>query len=352
MPFRGIRVDREVRTLIALCREDTGEVSSQFYSLAGRTARRAEAGEIPRRDRVLRLLFKQLPATESPVKQMLISRVIYFFIYGGAAREPWREQIADRLLTVAKDSAQFVIAWHKGSPGEAVAPLPTKQDDYAEVFDRVSGELGPKTQAACTAWLFELEMWLLMVYPLLLTPEGRQSLPKKDLLRQTIGALRHVRLGARLVNMLLRTLDDEPIIVLDRRSGRGWRGTLTGVAANTQLHTLLAARLASQAPAGEPEPIAAQIAAAIDGDPQVETESYVRLTDVDGKGIDISGMPADIPLYADERIIVVHRPHFAYAWPLGRILADMHPALTLDRELPPTVIADWLAHIPRDGHRQ
>lgn len=39
---------------------------------------------------------------------------------------------------------------------------------------------------------------------------------------------------------LAQVLDDEPVVVIDNASGRGFRLTMSGVGDNFQLHTLLA----------------------------------------------------------------------------------------------------------------
>jgi hypothetical protein len=42
---------------------------------------------------------------------------------------------------------------------------------------------------------------------------------------------------------LAQVLDDEPVVVIDNATGRGFRLTMSGVGDNFQLHTLLAGRL-------------------------------------------------------------------------------------------------------------
>lgn len=112
---------------------------------------------------------------------------------------------------------------------------------------------------------------------------------------------------------LAKVLDDEPILVVDHVTGRGFRLTMSGVGDNFQRHTVIADRLLGD-PArglvgGEP-PAPAWVAAATTAPPQRLADDPIqrrfRLFDGAGAYIYPEGRPADIPPVDGVRVIVLY----------------------------------------------
>jgi hypothetical protein len=101
------------------------------------------------------------------------------------------------------------------------------------------------------------------------------------------------------LSQLLADLDDEPLLILHHALGRGYRVTISGVADNFQLHTLLADAflgdpadgwLARQRPAAE---VVAAARGATDVDQDVVAQGVFNL--VGWRGIDSTGnLPQDM----------------------------------------------------------
>ena len=147
---------------------------------------------------------------------------------------------------------------------------------------------------------------------------------------------------------LTLVLDDEPLIVLDPGSGRGFQLTMSGIGDNFQLHTLLADRLAARVPGLEP-PERQCVAAATDAPPALPGGAIIqrrcRLFDGNGSHVFPEGRPADIQPLDGALVLVLHPPLGRFTWSGGRTYERMRPALTLDRELGPAETAGWLARV-------
>ena len=93
------------------------------------------------------------------------------------------------------------------------------------------------------AW-FAGDGWIQPVLYLCQRKDVRAALPRRDELTAAIEQAREDLGTAHWLHGLLLVLDDEPLIVLDRAGGKGWRCTMSGIGDNFQLHTLLAGELA------------------------------------------------------------------------------------------------------------
>jgi hypothetical protein len=151
---------------------------------------------------------------------------------------------------------------------------------------------------------------------------------------------------------LAKVLDDEPILVVDHVTGRGFRLTMSGVGDNFQRHTLIADRLVGD-PAcglvgGEP-PAPAWVAAATTAPPQRPADDPIqrrfRLFDGTRARICPEGRPADIPPVDGVRVIVLYPPRGNYSWACGRTYEHMVPVLTLDHIMTPGEADAWRSRI-------
>ena len=141
---------------------------------------------------------------------------------------------------------------------------------------------------------------------------------------------------------LLAVLDDEPLIVLHRPTGRAYAMTIGGIWDNFQLCTLLAHVLSGHVPVTIPYPC--WVAAATDGPLESQAGRIVGrfdLRDGSGQRIPGHGRPADIPLLDGHRLVVLDRPSHRRAWTIGRTYSMMRPSITLDRVLPEEEARTW-----------
>jgi hypothetical protein len=138
---------------------------------------------------------------------------------------------------------------------------------------------------------------------------------------------------------LLLVLDDEQLIVVHRATGRVYELTISGIGDNFQLHTLLAATLIGdpaqgRIPGTPPHP--SWTTAAIDGEmaPPGGIRGQFNLVTATGEWIWNEGRPADIPVVADHRVVVIDPPPYERTWNIGRSYPLMVPEMRLDRVQP------------------
>jgi hypothetical protein len=193
--------------------------------------------------------------------------------------------------------------------------------------------------------------WVQPVLVLCQRKPVRAALPERERLTVATEAVReHIGTAHWLYGLLL-VLDDTPLTVLHRPTGRGYRVTISGIGDNFQLHTLLAARLTGERsqgliPGQPPSPAA--IAAATDGadlTPAGGITGQFNLVDAYGEWIWNEGRPADVPYLQGERVVVLDPPPYQRSWNAGRAYPLMRPSLTLDRFLSADEAAHWLSMV-------
>jgi hypothetical protein len=184
------------------------------------------------------------------------------------------------------------------------------------------------------AW-FTSNAWTQPVLYLAQRQDVRAVLPERErLLAATAAVAGHIE-AAQWLHGLLLVLDDTPVTVLHRATGRAFRVRISGVGDNFQLHTLLAAHLigAGRLPGVPPTP--AEIEAATDGDPMPAggIGGRFNLVAADGSWIWNEGRPADIPAHGGHRVVVLDPPPYERTWNAGRVYPLMKPGLVVEGEL-------------------
>jgi hypothetical protein len=256
--------------------------------------------------------------------------------------------LVERACQAMEQAAQFA-ALHSESLGEPPSPehsfmikdtimrfVPAVEDRLADPYPLVE------------AWFAGAD-WVQPVLYLSQRADVRSALPQRDRLLAAAEGVREQFSVAEWLYGLLLVLDDTPLVVLHRPTGRGYRVTIGGIGGNFQLHTLLAARLIGDPEAGwlPGTPPTAEMAAAADGTGEPELAGGItgqfNLVDANGAWIWNEGRPADIPLVDGERVVILDPPPFPRTWNAGRIYPLMQPTLRVDAQLPPEEAASRLA---------
>lgn len=265
---------------------------------------------------------------------------------------PVLDVLARRARDVMEDAVVFADAWRTLN-----GPLPSRQreslDAVATRYAAASDGPRERSLEQAASW-WTGEDWAQPVLYLCQRADVRRALPDRARLLAAAERLtdEYPELAPFLVG-LLRTLDGEKLAVLHRESGRGFWVTVSGVADNFQLHTLLAGALLAPGEGGGAgylpglPPTAAMIAAADGtGDPMPPDGVTGRFTMVDacGEWIWNGALPGDIPVVKGHRVIVLDPPQSEQAWKLGRA----YPFLMASRTVEPMTDAEaegWMAFI-------
>lgn len=188
----------------------------------------------------------------------------------------------------------------------------------------------------------------------------RQSFENREPLVVQAKALALIADGAGFLSDMLLVLDDEPLVVLHPESGLGFRFTMSGIADNFQLHTLLGDALLREWPEGRipgrrphPKVIAASIDADVDEThsgahgcfdlynwPILNRAGFLPSKKKDkevgfhqfriSRFIWGEGLPADIAVFEGQRVVIACEPSVERGWNAGRRFAELKPELLLE----------------------
>lgn len=212
----------------------------------------------------------------------------------------------------------------------------------------------PKRQALLIAYSwFSVNDWINPLIAAMGDREFRSAMGLREQVRDGAAALMEDSERAHWLYGLSLVCDDEPLVVLDSTSGRGFRLTMSGVRDNYQLHTLLADRLMVPGHGGvldgeRPEPVWVEAASTGRTGPFVSPTPITRrfrLFDGHGSYVSPEAWPADIEPLDGTRVLVLHPPKGNYGWMHGRSYLGMVPFLRLDREIEPADAERWLSRI-------
>jgi hypothetical protein len=255
--------------------------------------------------------------------------------------------LVNRACEAMEGAARF-LALHRELLGDPPAPESTSA--VPEVVDRFAAAAAASAaepRKLAFAW-FASPDWVQPVLYLSQRADVRAALPQRERLLSAVESIRENLDVANWLHGLLLVLDDAPLIVLHRQSGRGYRVTITGIGNNAQLQTLLAARLIGEPEAGwlPGTPPSPDMTAAADGSGPMQPPGGIvpqfSLADLHGAWLPAVGRPADIPLVQGERVIVLDPPS-RETWGPGRVYPLMQPSLRAERQLAPEDAAAWLA---------
>ncbi|MEV4343852.1 hypothetical protein AB0J83_05180 [Actinoplanes sp. NPDC049596] len=272
----------------------------------------------------------------------------------GADPLPVLDVLVDRVAGGLELAAQFGLI--AGELGDGLA-APTNAAEYRDLRDRVvraapSAGLSVEEAGEITQAWFTVNDWI----PSLLLPlqqkRARLALPHRDRLATATAAIGD-RIGdAPWLHGLLLVLDDEPLLVLHRGTGRAYDLKISGIGDNCQLHTLLAATLIGEGRIPGTPPRPEWVAAATTGEmlPDGGIEGQFNLVDAAGAWIWNEGRPSDIPLLGDHRVVVLDPPPYARGWNAGRAYPLMPPSMTVTRTLLDAEAADWQRRVAPPAH--
>ncbi|GAA3964704.1 hypothetical protein GCM10023085_54060 [Actinomadura viridis] len=268
------------------------------------------------------------------------------WVENGATTFGVEQPLLDRTIEVADSGVAFADAWRAATGNDP--PSPSGGQPSQEIVDTLAPRLQDPV-GAMMAW-FSMERFALGANTMLSkSPELRAGVGDRE---RKVSVTRRMaehceQMG--WVAKLLRVLDNERLLVLDRRTRQGWTVTIGGIGDNFQLHTLLAGALLGR-PGGLPgtPPTPEIIACFLDADTppgRPVISSPWNLVDAHGEWIYNEGVPADVPAVNGTRVIVLDPPSYERHFPAGRHHPMMAGSLTLDGLHLPEDLAGWWPHI-------
>jgi hypothetical protein len=243
--------------------------------------------------------------------------------------------LVERACQAMEDAARF-RQLHREMSDEPPSPSQGSAiRETLEIFVPTFEGRVDSPRALVEAW-FAGGDWVQPVLFLCQRADVRAALPQRERLLAAVESMRDVFDEAAWLQGLLAVLDSAPLVVLHRPTGRGFRVTIGGIGHNFQLHTLLAARLIGDTAAGwlpGTPPTPAMIAAA-DGtgklDPAGGITNQFTLFEPSGEEIWDDSRPADLPVFDNDRIVVLDPPAYPRSWNAGRSYPLMRAAVRVD----------------------
>lgn len=268
------------------------------------------------------------------------------WVENGAATFAVGEPVLHRTLEVADAGLAFASAWADAT-GDS-PPDPSTGQPSQRIVDTVGPSMRDPV-GAMMAW-FAMERFALSASTMLSrSPELRAGVTDRESKAALVGRLAGHCPQMDHVSGLLRVLDGERLLVLDRGTRHGWTVTIGGIGDNFQLHTLLAGALCGR-PGGLPgtPPSAEVLNSFLDGetppDRPIVTSPW-NLVDARGEWIYNEGVPADVPAVNGTRVVVLDPPSYTRSFPAGRRYPLMPGSLTLDGLHLPEDLGAWWPHI-------
>lgn len=270
-----------------------------------------------------------------PGPRATIAVIVGACVERGADPGPCAPYIFVELAEALADVGEFCERWAETGGGDFPDPEPGEADPA--IFERVAPE-------AALAWL-SMPQWEMASLAMLNHPGVRTALDG-SLRARLLRAVRAVAEASghefKCLTYALLVLDDEPLVVLHRPTGTGYRMRMSGIGDNFQLHTLLADVLVGggHVPGRAPSPQEAAVCRDAPG--QVHTVGAFNLVTSGGEWVWNEGTPTDIPVVDGVRLLVLDPPPYERSWPSGRFFPHMTGDLVLERVLDAAETRYWL----------
>ncbi|MBC2868342.1 hypothetical protein [Streptomyces mexicanus] len=313
-------------------REQDADRSPQAFQELHRRYREADEHEIEQAAPRLAALLPAVP----PGPRGVLAVVVGACVERGADPVPCAPHVFDGLAGTLADAATFCERWAATGGGDL--PDPDAGDPEPGVVERTGWE-------AAQAW-WTLPQWEMASVAMLQDRAVRTGLDtarRTELLRALSAVEECSGRPFKCLAYALLVLDDEPLVVVHRRSGTGYALRMHGIGDNFQLHTLLADVLVGGGHLPGRAPSAQEAAVCRDAPGQVPTTGSFNLVSPDGEWIWNEGTPSDIPVVDGVRLLVLDPPPYERGWPAGRFFPGMTGDLVLERVLDAEESARWAA---------
>jgi hypothetical protein len=276
----------------------------------------------------------------------LVGVVIGGCVEYGADPASCAEPILFRAQLAVEQAVEFCHRWPVDERGDY--PEPVGEEAPSRLYAALGGLEDPSTRAAVLGW-WSIPTWTPAVAAVLGSKEIRKVvLPRPEFLAVARQVLEFSG-AAKFLARALAVLDDEDLVVLHRASREGFEFTMSGIADNFQLQTLLAERLVTPGhlPGEPPTPDA--VAACLGQSPgaprDYDGHAAFALVTAEGAPIWHEGAPIDIPVVEGTRLLVLDPPASEQGWSAARAFAAMPAELVLDRRLSEAGVRHWLSHV-------
>jgi hypothetical protein len=307
--------------------------------------RRATFSEIDLAAGLLSDTLWEAPAGQDAVVAVLVGACVERGADGRVCAQP----ILDGAKAATKAAAEFCDRWPVQDG--VTYPAPAGEVPPPELYDPVGGIDDPEARAAVMGWS-TLPMWQSAVAAVLSDKAVRKMVLPDDRFLRTARDVAKVSGVGTYLAQALAVLDDTKLVVIHRPTLEGFEFSMSGVADNFQLHTLLAGRLVTPGHLPGVAPAAEAVAAclAAPSSPyEYDGASSFNLVAPDGTWIFNEGWPCDIPVVERSRLLILDPPPYERTWHAARAFLAMQAQFNLERRISEDGVKRFMAHV-RPAH--
>jgi hypothetical protein len=291
-------------------------------------------------------LLSQMPPWYASVYAVVVGAMVEWEADAAECAPP----ILSGLGLSLKRATEFARLWRKRFGEEEDLPNPTAMPD-GQVQDRLGPDFATVWHGPYFGW-HTVDKWERASVAVLANPRVRRTLANRSELVELAERLEPEYGDLQCVLRALLLIDDEPLLVMDRASGKAFRMRMSGIAGNYQLQTLLAGilvgggHLPGQAPS--PEAVASSSTAAIDMnrlDELPHAAECFNFAEPSGRWIWSETTPSRIPVVDGIRQLVLDPPVYRHWYTAVRFLPRVPGVLELEAVLDPAEAAPYFANL-------
>ena len=298
---------------------------------------------------------------EKPERALFLAMVCGAMVEHGCDPEPLVQPLHERLRSLLEASARLAEACSARMPQFENEDEDEDEDeeDAAEVFDNIREEVAREMPAEDAAWDALDGFWGLAIAVYSVNPAAR--LAARDLLEHARSIAQHHE-GGHWLALILSVLDNEPVLVIEPETQSGIRGRISGVVDNFQLNVLLMDAFPRSGMLSRRR-VSKRVAEVARGEGPQQTEDTVtgvwnlyswnaiddglQLPDPKDHSARDSwiwneGMPADIPTFEGQRVILLGPASYPRTWQCQRMFDRLPASFEIEAALNKSEVTDWL----------
>jgi hypothetical protein len=299
---------------------------------------------------------------EKPERALFLAMVCGAMVEHGCDSEPLVQPLHERLRSLLEASARLAEACRALMPEADVENEDEGEDDEedaTEVFENLREEVAREMPAEDAAWDALDGFWGLAIAVYSVNPAARMA--ARDLLGHA-RSIAQFHEGGHWLALILSVLDNEPVLVIEPETQSGIRGRISGVVDNFQLNVLLMDAFPRSGMLSRRR-VPKRVAEVARGEGPQQTDDTVTgvwnlysWTAID-EGLKLpdpkdhsprdtwiwnEGMPADIPTFEGQRVILLGPASYARTWQSQRMFDQLPASLEIEAELSKSEVTDWL----------
>jgi hypothetical protein len=287
-----------------------------------------------------------MPPWHSAVYAVLVGALVEWNADAVTCASPILNGLRDSL----EQAAEFARLWQEKYGDEEDLPNPAGMPSR-ELQEELGPDYSTVWHTPYFGWL-TVHNWETAAVAVLADPSVRRTLANRRELVEWTERLEPVYGDLQCVQRALLLLDDEPLLVLDRASRRGFRMRMSGIAGNYQLQTLVAGvligggHLPGEAPSPEAIAMSSDARIELDNvDSLPHTLECFNFAEPSGRWIWSEITPSRIPVVDGIRQLVLDPPVFRHHYRAVRFLPRVPGRLELEAALEPDEAAPYFAHV-------